>query len=480
MKVLFVVKMFGLLHVCPWHAWQAHAEKDGKGDKCAGWDCQPSKKMKAKYAVRPGDKGAFCDIPVYEHGKIPKDILKDASWRFKPFIIRKGSTLLQGGFAKDKLLENAKQRQITARYGHSWTIVRQNGRAKEETLLEDFIENLMYAKKYDGKTLLERPFLFHDFSDVFGIQGTQFSVHSMIKSWKKKSNLTFSPREATPVLLIGAGMSGVGFHRHSATLQMLAHGYKRWFFYPPEKSPPGGDHGGWPVYDWTDSVYPKLEADLKPIECIQKPDDLIWVPELWFHATLNLGDTVAVSIQHGGGETEGYHAQRRWSLLDIGHPKAEKYVNDIIKLQPDNWGAKYDMAVELKAKGEEERAVKLLREVLAADPFQMDSMKFLAQILEERIEAKKRKKAITEKQFEELLKDWLPTLELNPRSYCAQRLMSRYYELIQDRAGWEVHDKRLDFLESMNIDESGPVMAAVPAQMYSNKPPGTLPDGMEL
>ena len=35
----------------------------------------------------------------------------------------------------------------------------------------------------------------------------------------------------------------------------------------------------------------------RPLECIQREGELLYVPEGWYHATVNLGDTVAVASQ---------------------------------------------------------------------------------------------------------------------------------------------------------------------------------------
>ena len=42
----------------------------------------------------------------------------------------------------------------------------------------------------------------------------------------------------------------------------------------------------------------------KPIECIQKEGQLLYLPEFWFHAVLNLGDVVAAGIQSSASYTQ--------------------------------------------------------------------------------------------------------------------------------------------------------------------------------
>jgi hypothetical protein len=59
---------------------------------------------------------------------------------------------------------------------------------------------------------------------------------------------------------------------------------------------------GLPIRDWLSDFYPGLmtlpEGNLaRPLECVQLEGELLYVPEGWYHATVNLGDTVAVASQ---------------------------------------------------------------------------------------------------------------------------------------------------------------------------------------
>ena len=49
--------------------------------------------------------------------------------------------------------------------------------------------------------------------------------------------------------------------------------------------------------DWLAEFYPGLQtlpagSHARPMECIQQAGELLYVPEGWYHATVNLGDTV--------------------------------------------------------------------------------------------------------------------------------------------------------------------------------------------
>merc|ERR1712153_267595 len=68
-------------------------------------------------------------------------------------------------------------------------------------------------------------------------------------------------------------------------------GRKRWFFVPP-------GNNFWsrkPISTWFDSDYAKMPKPL--FQCVQEPGDVIYVPEVYGHAVLNVEDSVAVATE---------------------------------------------------------------------------------------------------------------------------------------------------------------------------------------
>jgi ribosomal protein L16 Arg81 hydroxylase len=77
-------------------------------------------------------------------------------------------------------------------------------------------------------------------------------------------------------------------------------GRKRWAIYPPTAKPPGLDFVGGRYsapkpFRWFFEVYPFLKPEERPIELIQEPGEIIFVPSGWWHTVLNVTDTIAVT-----------------------------------------------------------------------------------------------------------------------------------------------------------------------------------------
>ena len=96
--------------------------------------------------------------------------------------------------------------------------------------------------------------------------------------------------------LVGASMSGINYHSHTDAYNGLVHGRKRWFLYDHKqmRDPPYRSHG---TLRWMREVLPTLPVDQKPLQCMQRAGDLIYVPEGYWHGTINLGETIGVSGQ---------------------------------------------------------------------------------------------------------------------------------------------------------------------------------------
>jgi len=100
---------------------------------------------------------------------------------------------------------------------------------------------------------------------------------------------------------IGGRGGGVQWHIHGPGFSQALHGRKHWVLYPPEKKPEYD-----PDYTsrhWMEQVYTSLKKEDLPYECTLNPGDLIYFPDHWHHATLNLDNYTAFvstfTTEHG-------------------------------------------------------------------------------------------------------------------------------------------------------------------------------------
>ena len=91
--------------------------------------------------------------------------------------------------------------------------------------------------------------------------------------------------------IVGPEASGAPMHFHVEAFNAAIIGRKRWFFLPPA-------YTFWshkPVSTWFGSDYAKVPDPL--FQCVQGPGDIIYVPEAYGHAVLNVEDSVAVASE---------------------------------------------------------------------------------------------------------------------------------------------------------------------------------------
>ena len=130
--------------------------------------------------------------------------------------------------------------------------------------------------------------------------------------------------QEAPGLYVGANGSGNPFHYHAQTWNALVVGRKRWWLYPPNASFYSEVH----PLEWL-RRRPRRGAGgvdagaggadvgaggARALECEQRAGDVLFVPRLWGHGTLNLGETLGVAmpfaLRHGvewGDHTRASH-----------------------------------------------------------------------------------------------------------------------------------------------------------------------------
>jgi tetratricopeptide (TPR) repeat protein len=96
---------------------------------------------------------------------------------------------------------------------------------------------------------------------------------------------------------MGPPLSGSPVHFHRSAWNLLIYGQKRWFLYPPNKTYYSKKH----VWDWWKENYRNAPDAL---ECVQHPGDMMFVPDMWGHAVINLREGVGVASEFIYGASE--------------------------------------------------------------------------------------------------------------------------------------------------------------------------------
>jgi Cupin-like domain len=88
---------------------------------------------------------------------------------------------------------------------------------------------------------------------------------------------------------IGNSGSGVSWHVHGPGFSEAVHGRKHWVlqqstpvFHPDQTS-----------YNWMHYNYSSMSPAERPLECTLYPGDMVYFPDMWWHATINLDDYTA-------------------------------------------------------------------------------------------------------------------------------------------------------------------------------------------
>jgi len=92
---------------------------------------------------------------------------------------------------------------------------------------------------------------------------------------------------------LGGSGTGVPFHTHGAVFAEVLHGMKRWFLLPPKSRPIFDPNES--TLKWYSDIYTS-QHDGTLQECVLRPKEILYLPHGWWHATMNLGQSVFISV----------------------------------------------------------------------------------------------------------------------------------------------------------------------------------------
>ncbi|XP_051570190.1 jmjC domain-containing protein 8 isoform X2 [Myxocyprinus asiaticus] len=116
--------------------------------------------------------------------------------------------------------------------------------------------------------------------------------HSLFDEYKAPPYTLPQMSPAYSFGIAGPG-TGVPFHWHGPGYSEVIYGRKRWILYPPDQAPEF--HPNHTTLSWVTLSYPNLELHQRPLECTIRPGEVLYFPDRWWHATLNLDTSVFIS-----------------------------------------------------------------------------------------------------------------------------------------------------------------------------------------
>lgn len=173
--------------------------------------------------------------------------------------------------------------------------------------LADFHSNHM-GGGFGNKNKNENDYPMYVFAKDVGVTATGYTALERLVSDAFPTSLFVPPAEtggaAETHFFLGRARSGAPHHLHADAVNAAIIGTKRWFIYTPARAL----YSRLPVAQWVEHELPKLPDDEQPLQCVQKPGDVVYVPLDWGHAVLNEDDAFGVALEV---------LNRRDTLLDI-------------------------------------------------------------------------------------------------------------------------------------------------------------------
>lgn len=226
---------------------------------------------------KPADEGP-CTVEVRDQSLTYSQFIERYAYS-RPVIIRglTDNTKFQFQCSKNSLLQEFGDRMVRLSTANTYSY------RKVDVPFQEFVEHLLRPQSLD----------------VLGSDTLYFFGDNNFTEWRSLFQNYVPPPYTLPGTsgaysfgIAGPG-TGVPFHWHGPGYSEVVYGRKRWFLYPPEKAP--NFHPNKTTLSWVVDTYPSLNQGDRPIECTIHPGEVLYFPDRWWHATLNLDTSVFIS-----------------------------------------------------------------------------------------------------------------------------------------------------------------------------------------
>jgi hypothetical protein len=236
-------------------------------------------------------------------------------WRQKPIILVRGphvNSAVQNYTAKQNMIQQFATKSIPIAGIEAYAF-----REEQTKVFSEYLDQLSSpTASQDGSTITKAKHVNFNFGiDKYGI-GNHYVVPDVINNTiQGDKNSVIENTWHFQVAIAGYGV-GLPFHWHGDVFAEVLHGERRWFLYPPHVSPQFNPRTT--SQHWFTEIYLPLHSEnisqeIHLSECTMQPNEALYVPADWFHATLSLGEAVAITTSFA----KQYKAER-YSLYDSG------------------------------------------------------------------------------------------------------------------------------------------------------------------
>eukprot|EP01024_Parvocaulis_polyphysoides_P031030 TRINITY_DN28132_c0_g1_i1.p1 TRINITY_DN28132_c0_g1~~TRINITY_DN28132_c0_g1_i1.p1 ORF type:complete len:307 (-),score=17.08 TRINITY_DN28132_c0_g1_i1:155-991(-) len=231
-------------------------------------------------SIDPELEATICNIDRIKLKDLNKQTFEEHILEKQPIIVQgTQNVVFQQMTSKDLMLKKFGNVSVTLSTANTIS------HDKVKVKFREYLESLQSQKM--GRFGNESLYLFGPESEL----STQFA--EMIKFYRAPE---FVPRDEFAFSFgIGFSGSGVPFHVHGHGFSEVLHGKKRWILFSPENQPnfDPNESSFW----WLKHQYPNLSEKEKGqmLECVIQAGDLLYFPSRWWHATINIGETVFIS-----------------------------------------------------------------------------------------------------------------------------------------------------------------------------------------
>ncbi|XP_027141341.1 jmjC domain-containing protein 8 isoform X2 [Larimichthys crocea] len=235
-----------------------------------GWSSDPDFSLQ--------DEG-LCNIDVLDSSSLSHQQFMDRYAYSRPVILRglTDNTRFRSSCSKSTLLEEYGERRVRLSTANTYSY------RKVDIPFREYVDVLLRPQS----------------ADALGSDTLYFFGDNNFTEWQS----LFEQYESPPYVLprtsgaysfgIAGPGTGVPFHWHGPGYSEVIYGRKRWFLYPPDQEP--HFHPNRTTLSWVLKTYPNLPESEAPLECTIRPGEVLYFPDRWWHATLNLDTSVFIS-----------------------------------------------------------------------------------------------------------------------------------------------------------------------------------------